>query len=944
MQEFENYCRMIVIGDDMKKIKWLILGMCFFMISVVNAATNDTTVRVEYWNNVYGNFLIEDKFYWNQMGITYANDKLAYCLEPGKWITESIYDSYTDFNIKNFSDALKQKLELIAYYGYEYKGHQTKEYYLATQELIWRELGIRDMYWSTGAVHGGDRIDVTHEINTIQRLMNSHHHMPSFHNKTYEMRSGEELRLEDTNGVFQDYEVLPPAPHGTSIANNHLTIMAGRVGNTTLSFIRNPNFYRVSLLYTKNNSQALASFGLSNKIIAKVNVKVTGYTLELHKKDFDHKNEIPSGEASLKGAIYEVTNHLDFLKTVETDEKGYAHIENIPAGNYEIKEKKASPGYELDPKTYTIHVGIDTSLQIELDVYEKVIENEIEFIKVASDGTTGIMEPEANITFAIYNKGNELVKELTTDENGIARTTLPYGTYLVKQLTTTPNYEKVDDFEIHVREKMDEPIRYVMNDAPVQARIKLKKQDEYGSSIKENGITFKIRNIDTGEYVKQKLEYPDERLVEEFVTNDAGEVITPYPLEAGHYEIEEITVPTGYLRPQENVTFVLDENTTVDKTETGNMVSIPIINYSPKGQIMLWKYGKSTKLIKNEMGMYDQIQKEELLNGVTFALYAGEDIIQNEKVLYQNGEVIGEFITENGVITTPELPLGTYCMKEIASLPEYQVDSSPQCITLKYQDADTKLIVENVTFMNEKIKRQTIIQKYGEEMTMITDGKGVYQKIPLAQVTFSVIADQDIIDDDVNISKDAVIYERLTDQSGKIVLENLPVGNYRLHEKKTPSGYEKIKDIKFSVTGENDVQTIEVINHRKKGNITIMKVDSDTNVPLDGAIFKLYNKEKKVLADHIVASSGILKLEQLAFDTYYLEEVKAPNGYMKEEVRKMIQIKSENIEPILFGNHKSILPNTSSINLVLYFIGGTLLLICFLSFLLSFILKKDNGK
>lgn len=944
MQEFVTYCRMIVVGDDMKKIKWLVLGVCLFLISVVHAASNDTTVRIDYWDNVYGNFLIGDQYYWNQMGITYANDKLAYCLEPGKWITESTYDSYTDFNVKHFSEELKQKLELIAYYGYEYKGHQTKEYYLATQELIWRELGITDMYWSTASVHGGDRIYVENEMNTIRSLIASHHNMPSFHNKTYEMRSREELRLEDTNGVFHEYELLPPAPHGTSLAGNHLTITANQVGNTTLSFLRNPDAYRVSLLYTKHDSQAIATFGLSNKVIANVNVKVTGYSLELHKKDFDHKNEIPSGDATLKGAVYQVTDNLMFLKTMETDEKGYARMDDMPAGTYEVKELQASTGYEIDSKTYTIRVGIDTALQVGLDVYEKVIENEIELIKVMSNGETGIMEPEEDITFGIYTKDNVLVKEVTTNVHGTAKIKLPYGNYIVRQLSTTPNYEKVEDFEISVSEKTAEPIRYVMNDAPVQAKIKIKKQDEYENPIKQKGIIFKIRNIDTGEYVKQKVDYPEEKVIEEFITNEEGEVITSYPLEAGHYEIEEVKAPVGYLRPEYHETFILDENTVLDKTETGNLFVIAITNYRPKGQIMLWKYGRTTSLVKNEAGMYDQVIQEELLNGVTFELYAGKDITQNDTLLYRKGEMVGEFTTENGIITTPELPLGTYCMREVSSLPGYEIDQQAQCVTLEYQDTDTKLVYGNLTFVNEKKINQVIIQKYGEEMTTIENGKGVYQKIPLANVAFSVIADEDIQNDGTTISKNTVLYERVTDEDGIIILEQLPIGKYRLHEKKTPVGYHKMNDVKFLVTNEKAVEKVEVTNERKKGTITVMKVDSDTNTPIDGAQFKLYHKDKNILDERIETVGGMLKLENIAFDTYYLEEIKAPIGYIKEEAEKKIQVKNEVMQPILFGNHKSMLPNTSSINRLLYFITGILLTICSFSFLISFFLKKYHGK
>lgn len=935
---------MISVGDDMKKIKWILEILCLVLIGVVHAASNDTIVRVDYWNNVYGNFLIGQEYYWNQMGITYANDKLAYCLEPGKWITESTYDSYTDFNVKNFSDVLKQKLELIAYYGYEYKGHQTQKYYLATQELIWRELGITEMYWSTGSVHSGDRIDVDSEINTIKGLINSHNYMPSFHNQTYELQSGETLRLEDSNGVFEDYELLPPAGHGTTLAGNHLMITAGQVGNSTLSFLRHPNAYRVSLLYTKNDSQAIATFGLSNKMIANVHLKVKGYTLELHKKDFHHNSDIPSGDASLKGAIYQVSDHLMFTKTMETDEHGLAHMADIPAGTYEVKELQASPGYELDSNTYTIHVGMDTALHVTLDVYEHVIEGEVEFVKVMSNGETGIMEPESNVTFGIYNKDNILEKEVTTDERGSAKATLPYGTYTVRQITTTPNYEKVDAFEIHVTEKTTEPIRYVMNDAPVQAKIKLVKQDQYGNRIQQKGIIFKIKNVDTGEYVKQKLEYPEEKIIDEFITNEKGEVTTPYPLEAGHYEVEEIKAPYGYLQSESSTNFTLDENTNLDKIESGMLFTVPIINEAPTGEITVWKYGKSQKLVKNEEGMYDQIMEENPLSGVKFGLYAGDDIIQNEHLMYHSGQFIGEYITENGMAIISDLPLGTYCIKELESLPGYKLDEISQCITLQYQDAFTKVVYGSTRFVNERKNHQVILQKYGEEMTGIIKQKGIYQKVPLANVSFSIITDTEIQNEDITISKDTVLYERVTDKEGKILLEDLPVGTYRIHEIETPTGYQPMEDIIFEVTENEEIQTIELVNTRKKGKIFVMKVDRDTNQTLEGAVFTLYDKNKQVLVKQLETNHGIITLEDIAVGDYELEEIKAPVGYIKERGKKRIRVLEQKSSPVYFQNHKSILPNTSSINRLLYFIIGGMTMICGIAFFLSFVIKKRYGK
>ena len=56
------------------------------------------------------------------------------------------------------------------------------------------------------------------------------------------------------------------------------------------------------------------------------------------------------------------------------------------------------------------------------------------------------MTPESNVKFGIYNNKNELVKTLITDSQGSFDVALPYGKYVVKQLTSTKGYEKAKRF------------------------------------------------------------------------------------------------------------------------------------------------------------------------------------------------------------------------------------------------------------------------------------------------------------------------------------------------------------------------------------------------------------------------------------------------------------------------------------------------------------------
>ena len=57
---------------------------------------------------------------------------------------------------------------------------------------------------------------------------------------------------------------------------------------------------------------------------------------------------------------------------------------------------------------------------------------------------------EANITFSIYDNSNNLVKKITTNDNGQAKIELTYGKYKIVQENTTLGYKKVKDFYIEI--------------------------------------------------------------------------------------------------------------------------------------------------------------------------------------------------------------------------------------------------------------------------------------------------------------------------------------------------------------------------------------------------------------------------------------------------------------------------------------------------------------
>ena len=108
----------------------------------------------------------------------------------------------------------------------------------------------------------------------------------------------------------------------------------------------------------------------------------------------------------------------------------------------------------------------------------------------------------------------------------------------------------------------DEDITKIISNAEIKAKLKLIKVDSESRKILvRDGIKFRIKNLDTGEYVCQNVTYPGQEKICVFETKN-GMFITPYVLGYGNYQIEELeeqSIP-GYVWNSVPLKFSIDEN------------------------------------------------------------------------------------------------------------------------------------------------------------------------------------------------------------------------------------------------------------------------------------------------------------------------------------------------------------------------------------------------
>lgn len=119
-----------------------------------------------------------------------AHNQPAFCIEHGTLLTGG-----SGFTPSELTIAEKERLSLIAYYGYQV--NPTIGNYGITQNLVWLEFG--DELLTTNIPNFENR------RNEILNQVENHNIKPTFNNQTINLKVGESVTLEYKNNVLSKY-------------------------------------------------------------------------------------------------------------------------------------------------------------------------------------------------------------------------------------------------------------------------------------------------------------------------------------------------------------------------------------------------------------------------------------------------------------------------------------------------------------------------------------------------------------------------------------------------------------------------------------------------------------------------------------------------------------------------------------------------------------------
>lgn len=427
----------------MKKIINIFILFILFMGGVeakskfyINGKFSDTYIHIKSGKEAYNG---------NMYKYVREDGKLVYCIEPFKLIKPNVYYEEYEYNsdLFNISEEVLNKINLISYYGYGFYNHDSIEWYIATQALIWKSLGVEEIFFTDSSNNKVNKYEA--EINEINSLVDKHLEKPSFSGSHFEYSSNRQYEIYDTNDVLSNYEIKESNIE-SKIINNKLIIDTKEDGIYNITFIKKSPIDTNYKLYYLSGAQALISPGKLNDITFNITIEVNSGNIIINKFDSESEERI---EATLKGAIYGIYNDSGLIAEITTDESGVATFNDLELGNYYVKELKPSEGYELDTNIYYINLTKENKSAL-INSYEKIIKAEVILNKYYVDSDNYTKEDDA--IFELYNSNLELVETFKT-ENGSAKKTIPFGEYYLVQIKGKDGYSFIDKFKISINEK-----------------------------------------------------------------------------------------------------------------------------------------------------------------------------------------------------------------------------------------------------------------------------------------------------------------------------------------------------------------------------------------------------------------------------------------------------------------------------------------------------------
>ncbi|OUB51478.1 collagen-binding protein, partial [Bacillus thuringiensis serovar argentinensis] len=595
------------------------------------------------------------------------------------------------------------------------------------------------------------------------------------------------------------------------------------------------------------------------------------------------------------------------LKTdLKTNSEGKIIVENLRPGTYQFVETTAPKHYDLDKKPIVVTVEKSQKDIATVTMKNSLTKGGVELTKVDDvDGTT--------LEGAVFNivdmNGTVIRKNLTTNSQGkISVSNLRPGDYQFIETKAPKHYDlNKEPIPFTIEKGQAEPISVTAKNSLTKGAVELSKVDDIDGTALE-GAVFKIVD-DKNNDVRTDL-----------TTVKDGKISVP-DLRPGDYQFIEIKAPEHYKLDSTPLKFTIKKSqaeklqvTATNSLIEGTVELIKVDDINPdtklsdavfniidaKGKIVRTnlttdKDGKvsasnlrpgdyqfvETKAPKDydlnktpipftieksqpahvsvtakngltkggvELTKVDSLDAKETLEGAVFKITdMNRNDIRTNLVTNKDGKIIAK-----------DLQPGDYQFIETKAPKHYDLNEEPIKFTI--ERSQTKHVF--VTATNS-------LTKGSVELIKVDD---VEENTTLEGAVFKI----------VNKDGHDVRTDLTTDKNGRLVVDELPPGDYEFIETKAPNHYDLNETpIKFTVKkGQEKIASVTATNSLTKGAVELSKVDDVDGSVLKDAVFKIVDMNgHNVRSDLTTDKDGKISVSDLRPGDYQFIETKAPNHY-----------------------------------------------------------------
>lgn len=540
---------------------------------------------------------------------------------------------------------------------------------------------------------------------------------------------------------------------------------------------------------------------------------------------------------AIEGTTYQLSkSDGTIIGNGKTDKNGILTFNDLYQDNYILKEIKSNDNYVISQESIDIRATYNKVTEVTLSNEHK--KGNLKIYKVDKDNNKIAL---GNVKFDLYSEEfSRIVGTYITDVNGeIFIDNLRTGNYKLIEKNTNKWYNLANDTEIKI--EWNKTTSAKIENELKKGQVKIVKVDKDNNQIKLKGVKFEVLD-------------KEGRILENIVTNENGEA---YTKEYAIRDFETLTIRE--IETLEN--YKLDDTIYTTELQANKVTTIEITNEVKKGQIKVIKVDKDNNQIK--------------LKGVKFEIYDNNNNLIQTLVTDENGEaitdrlpidkeyIIKEIETNENYVLNEECITVTLKEDEIKELTFENELKKGQIQVIKVDSENNEIYIPDTTFeiynskgelvdtittdesgkaiskrllindeytMRETISNksyvlnediQKVILQEDEITDIVFENTKIYGKIKINKVSsdYSKILDLPANSPIANTkflvvnSNGEVMGVYTTDESGSVITNDLPYGEYTVYEYEAPEHF--IKDAtpqKVLITENNQITELTFKN------------------------------------------------------------------------------------------------------------------------------------